>query len=118
MSGKVYVREWADIEQVWEAIAVEVAPNGVVEVCAMGEGGDVRRGAWWKWKSDNAETFYAYLEELAHLPGWHPDYRQLIWDQFEQRRDARERRYVSHLRGEASQGKGSAFGRRAPSSRP
>lgn len=121
MSGIVYVREWQeDPTTTWVAIIVRHASNGVLEVACETQDGRRRKcQAWWKWKSEGADTLYQYVDELARLPGWKgQESRDLVFDNLEARRHGRVMRWIASKTGEASQGKGSYFPRRVPSSRP
>ena len=118
MSGKVWVRRWDDTVELFEAVAVDVAPNGIVDVTCCGANGKKETSAWWKWHSEGARDLYGYIDELATLPGWSPALRELIFSNLEARRDGRMGRYVSSLTGQASQERGSAFNRPSRASRP
>lgn len=114
--GKVLARAWEQPEEVWEVIGVQLAVNGVLEVIVKGASGESRKCAWWKYKSERAESLYEWIDELSTLPGWKGPYRDVIFQNLEDRRSGRMLRQVTSRVGSASQGKGSYMRGRSASS--
>lgn len=68
-----------ETREVCKIVRVEVGTNGMLDVIGEASPGRFIRAGFWRWRDEDAKSFYDYVDKLSRVAGWRADFRELIF---------------------------------------